>query len=251
MADRILEGKTALVTGGTRGIGRAVTLRLAAMGATVCVNYFKTRSAADEIIAEIEKIGGQAVTIRCNVGNHGMLEKMFATIKEKYGKLDIFISNAALGKTGAISEIDDSSWDLAMDVNAKAFLYGTQLASELMTDGGRIVALTSLGSRFYIPGYSSIGISKAAIECLVKYIAVEYSEKRINCNAVAGGFIDTDALKGFPGYEQIKADVIRRTPSHRLGTPDEIAAVVCFLCTPDAGWITGQTIVVDGGFSLV
>ena len=189
--------------------------------------------------------------IRCNVGNHRTLHKMFDTVREKYGILDIFISNAAMGRIGDIHQVDDEMWDLAMNVNAKAFLYGAQRASELMSEGGNIVALTSSGSHRYIPGYSSIGVSKAAIECLVKYLAVEYHPQKINCNAVSPGFIDTDALKGFPNYESIREEVLRRTPSGKLGTPEDAAAVVCFLCTPEARWVTGQTIIVDGGYSLI
>jgi enoyl-[acyl-carrier protein] reductase III len=246
-----LEGKIALVTGGTRGIGRAISLRLAEMGAQICINFFKTRSAAEETLEEVRKIGSDGMTVRCNVGNHPTLHKMFDSIKQKYGKLDIFVSNAALGMIGDIQDVDDKMWDMAMDVNAKAFLYGSQRASELMFDGGNIVALTSLGSNRYIPGYSSIGVSKATIECLVRYFAVEYHPKKINCNAVSGGFIDTDSLKFFPTYETIRNEAIRRTPSGRLGTPDDVAAVVAFLCTPDARWVTGQTIIADGGYSIL
>ncbi|MBD3168106.1 MAG: SDR family oxidoreductase [candidate division Zixibacteria bacterium] len=251
ISNKPLDGKVALVTGGSRGIGKAVSLRLADMGAQVCVNFFKTRSAAEETLQEVKERGSDGTLIRCNVGNHKTLDRMFDTIKEKYGKLDIFISNAALGRVGDIHKVDDEMWNLAMDVNAKAFLYGAQKAADLMMEGGNIVALSSLGSHRYIPGYSSIGISKATIECLVRYMAVEYHPKKINCNAVSGGFIDTDALKGLPNYEPIYKEAIKRTPSGRLGKPEDIAAVVCFLCTPDSRWVTGQTIIVDGGFSIV
>ncbi|PJA28004.1 MAG: enoyl-[acyl-carrier-protein] reductase FabL [candidate division Zixibacteria bacterium CG_4_9_14_3_um_filter_46_8] len=246
-----LEGKIALVTGGSRGIGKAISLRLAEMGASVCINYFKRRQAGEETLKLIQDNGGEGMLLRANVGNQTSLQKMFESVKETYGKLDIFISNAALGMFGGINEVDDKMWNLAMDVNAKAFLYGTQKALELMPDGGRIVALTSIGSSRYIPSYASIGASKATIECLMRYMAVEFNPRNITCNAVSGGFIDTDALRSFPIYDEILQEVMRRSHSKRLGTPEDIAAVVCFLCTPESRWVTGQVITVDGGFTLM
>ncbi len=246
-----LEGKIAFITGGSRGIGKAIVFKLMRMGAFVCINFFKNRGPAEETLKEVKKAGGDGLLLRGNVGNVSSIAKMFDTINEKFGRLDIFISNAALGRVADIDAIDEKSWDLSMDVNAKALLYGAQKAAGLMTDGGRIIAISSIGSHRYIPGYASIGVSKASIECLVKYIAVEYNSKKINCNAVSGGFIDTDALKGFPNYKEIKREVLERTPAKRLGKPEDIAGVVGFLCTPESEWITGQTIVVDGGFTLI
>ena len=252
MANKPFEGKIALVTGGTRGIGRAVTLRLAEMGATVIINFFENRTAAEDTMEEVRKRGSDGMLFRANVGNHQQLHKMFDAIEEKYGILHIFISNAALGIPGEIDEVDDKIWDLAMDVNAKAFLYGSQRASKLMREGGSIVTLSSLGAQSYFPGYSSIGVSKAALETLVRYIAVEYSRKNITCNVVSGGMIDTDALKKFPAmYKTLHDETMRKTPMGRLGTPEDVAGVVCFLCTPDAKFVTGQTLIVDGGYSAV
>ena len=245
-----LKGKVALVTGGTKGIGKAVALQLAKAGSDVIVNYFRSRDAADRTVAELRELGSNAIAIRSNVGKHELLHRVFDEIREKYGKLDILISNAALGLYTEALKIDDKAWDLSMHTNAQAFLLCVQHAIDMMPNGSKIVSLSSLGSHRYINGYAAIGVSKAAIENLTKYLAYELAPKRINVNCVSGGFIDTDALKVFPSYEEMFKEVVRRTPYGRVGTPDDVAGVIFFLCTEDASWITGQTIIVDGGYSL-
>lgn len=245
-----LHGRVALVTGGTKGIGKAVALRLARAGADVAVNYLRSRDTADRVVAELQSLGSDAIAIRSNVGKHDLLHRIFDRVGEKYGRLDILVSNAALGIFTPAMKIDDKAWDLSMHTNARAFLLCVQHALDMMPDGSRIVSLSSLGSQRYIDGYAAIGVSKAAIETLTRYLAFELAPRRINVNCVSGGFIDTDALKGFPSYDDMVREVVRRTPFGRVGTPDEVAGVVFFLCTEDARWITGQTIVVDGGYSL-
>ncbi len=245
-----LKGKVALVTGGTKGIGKAVAVRLAQAGADVAVNYFRSRDAAEETVAELKALGSDAIAIRSNVGKHELLHKIFDEIRQKYGRLDILISNAALGLYTEALKIDDKAWDLSMHTNAQAFLLCVQHCIDMMPDGSRIVTLSSLGSHRYINGYSAIGVSKAAVECLTKYLAYELAPKRINVNCVSGGFIDTDALKIFPSYDEMFKEVVRRTPFGRVGTPDEVAGVVFFLCTEDSRWMTGQTLIVDGGYTL-
>lgn len=245
-----LSGKIALVTGGTRGIGRAIAIKLAKMGADVVVNYFKSRTAAEATLKELVNLGSNAHAVRVNVGNYEKMPKIFSEIREKYGRLDILVSNAALGVFTSAINIDDKAWNLSMDTNAKAFLHGVQLGKDIMADGSKIVALSSLGPNRHIEGYASIGASKAVIETLTRYFAYELAPRNINVNTVAGGFIDTDALRGFPNYQMIVNEVIRRTPFGRMGMPDEVADVVVFLCTEKASWITGQVIVVDGGYSL-
>jgi enoyl-[acyl-carrier protein] reductase III len=245
-----LKGKTAFVTGGTRGIGKAIALNLAEMGADVAINFFRSRESAKQAVSDIEAKGVKAYAVRANVGNEEAIPKMFAEVREHFPKLDIFVSNAALGHFGNILDVDDKMWDIAMNTNAKALLFGAQEAVKTMPEGGRILALTSLGSHRYIPGYASIGVSKAAIETLVRYLAYELAPKKINVNAVSGGFIDTDSLKIFPSYDQLISESVRRTPFGRVGTTEEVANVAAFLCTPQASWVTGQTIIVDGGYTL-
>ena len=245
-----LKGKTALVTGGTRGIGKAIALALAGMGADIAINFFRSRDSAKAAVADLESKGVRALAVRANMGNEEQIPAIFEQIGQQFGKLDIFVSNAALGHFGNALDVDDKMWDIAMNTNAKALLFCAQHAVKLMPHGGKIVALTSLGSHRYIPGYASIGVSKAAIETLVRYLAWELAPRNINVNAVSGGFIDTDSLKVFPSYEDIIVESTRRTPFGRVGTPEEVANVAAFLCTDRASWVTGQTIIVDGGYTL-
>ncbi len=245
-----LSGKVALVTGGTKGIGKSIALKLAELGADVAVNFFRSRNAADAALAELKELGSDALAIRANIGNHEKMPKIFDEIKEKYGRLDILISNAALGLFTSAMDISDKAWHLSMNTNAEAFLHCVQMSDDLMPKGSKIVALSSLGTSRYIEGYAAIGISKAAIETLTRYFAWELAPRRINVNTVSGGFIDTDALKSFPNYQHMVDEVVKRTPFGRVGQADEIADVVVFMCTEKAKWITGQVIVVDGGYSL-
>jgi len=246
-----LEGKVAFVSGGTRGIGFAVAERLAQRGANVVLNYFRSRQSAEEAVEKIKKYGVDSFAHRANMGNHSQIPGIFEAIAERFGKLDILISNAALGLYTNLLDIDDKAWDLSMHTNARAFLHCLQLGAKIMPDHGRIVTLSSLGSIRYIPGYSAIGVSKAALENIVRYAAIEMAPRQITVNAVSGGFIDTRALSVFPNFEQMKKEVSDRTPFKRIGKPEEVADVVVFLASPVASWITGQTVIVDGGYSLM
>ncbi|MFQ5607233.1 MAG: SDR family oxidoreductase [Candidatus Zixiibacteriota bacterium] len=247
-----LGGKVALVTGGTKGIGLATARLLAKRGATVAVNYFRSRDAADSAVEELRALGSEgSFAVRCNLAKYEKIPALFEEIKDKFGQLDIYISNAAMGMFSDMMEVDRRNWDVALDTNAYAFLLGTQCAVPMMPEGGRIIGLSSLGSFRYIPGYASLGVGKAAIENLARYFAVELAPKKITANVVCGGFVDTDALKMFPTYDKIKQEVLSRSPWGRLGAPEDLADVVSFLASEDSRWITGQTIVVDGGYTLL
>ncbi len=247
---RQLNGKIALITGGTKGIGKATALKLADQGCNVVVNYFRSRDAAKRTIDEIKERGVEALAVRGNIGNADFHKKLFGRVRAEFKGLDILVSNAAMGAFAGVFDVDEKIWDLSMRTNAQAFLFCAQQAIRIMPMGGKIVALTSLGSHRCIPGYSAIGASKAAIEALTRYLAAASACQRVNVNAVCGGFIDTDALKSFPNYEELLEEVIHRSPLDRVGTAEEVADVVVFLCSAAANWITGQTIIVDGGYSL-
>lgn len=246
-----LKGKVAFVSGATRGIGLATAEKLAMLGADVVINYFRSRDTANAAVEKLKTYGSNSYAHRANIGNDEQLPGIFEGIKEKFGKLDILISNVSIGNYANLVDVDSRNWDVPMNTNARAFMKLIQFGTPLMPQGGRIVSLSSLGSHKYIPGYSAIGVSKAAIEAVTKYAAVELAAKGITVNCVSGGFIDTDALKVFPNYEEIKLTVAQRTPFRRIGTPDEVADVVAFLASPRSRWITGQTIIVDGGYSLM
>lgn len=248
--EREFAGRIALITGGTKGIGRATALKLADRGCNVVINYFRSRDAATRTADEIKERGVEVLAVRGNIGNPDFHKKIFGIIRAEFNQLDFFISNAALGTFASVFEVDEKAWDLAMRTNAQAFLFCAQEAVKIMPEGGKIVALTSLGSHRCIPGYCAIGVSKAAVEALTRYLAVASAGQRVNVNAVCGGFIDTDALKSFPNYDELLKEVIRRSPLDRVGTAEEVADVIVFLCSEGANWITGQTIVVDGGYSL-
>ncbi|HWR81911.1 MAG TPA: SDR family oxidoreductase, partial [Candidatus Deferrimicrobium sp.] len=224
-----LKGKVAFVSGGTRGIGRAVAEKLAEHGANVVISFFRSRQNAAEAQEKIESLGVKCVTCRVNMANMEQVPTIFEGIRQEFGKLDILISNAAMGTFTEMLNIDRKSWELSMHTNARAFLQCLQLGVPLMPENGRIVALSSLGSTRYIPGYAAIGVSKAAIENMVRYSAIELAPRNITVNCVAGGFIDTDALKVFPNYQHLLDEVIQRTPFKRIGQPAEVANVVVFL----------------------
>lgn len=246
-----LKGKVAFVSGGTRGIGFSIAEKLAQRGANVVINYFRSRQSAEEAVEKISSYGVECFAHRANMGNHDQIPGIFDAIKDRFGKLDILVSNAALGLYRNLLEVDDKAWDLSMHTNARAFLHCVQIGAKIMPDHSRIVTLSSLGSIRYIPGYSAIGVSKAALENIVRYAAIELAPRQITVNCVSGGFIDTRALSVFPNFEQMKKEVSDRTPFGRIGKPEEVADVVVFLTTPKASWITGQTVIVDGGYSLM
>ncbi len=249
-----LTGKIALVTGSSRGIGRAIALRLARAGADIVVNFFRNRSAAEETATAIRALGRRALAVRAHVGDEEKVDAMFAAIRAEFGGLDILVSNAASGFLRHSLEQDTRGWDWTMNVNARALLLCAQRAAPLMAErgGGAIVSLSSLGSTRVLPEYVAVGVSKAAIETLTRYLAVELAEQNIVVNAVSGSIVETDALKHFSnsGERMLEAGKTR-TPAGRLIQPDDIAEVVAFLCSPEAQMIRGQTIIVDGGYSLM
>ncbi|MCC6175117.1 MAG: enoyl-[acyl-carrier-protein] reductase FabL [Chloroflexi bacterium] len=246
-----MDGKLALVTGGGRGIGRAVALALAAQGADVLVNYLRNEDAALETVAAIRVLGREAEAIRGHVGDPERVERMFRQIAERWGRLDILINNAASGVIRPLRDLEPRHWDWTLNINTRGAWLCARAAVDLMANrNGRIVGISSLGSGRVLPEYAAVGISKAALEALTRYLAVELAPLGIAVNAVSGGLVDTDALQHFPRRDQMLGDARERTPAGRMVTPGDIARTVAFLCGPGGEMIRGQTIVVDGGFSL-
>ena len=246
-----LQNQVALVTGGSRGIGRAIAVKLAQAGADVAINYLRQRTAADETVRMIEEHDSKALAIRANVGEYENIQQMLEQIENEFGKLDILISNAASGVLKPAMELTERHWHWTMDINAGTLLPLTQHALPLMKDGGTIVAVSSLGSIRAIPNYAAVGASKAALESLIRHLAVELAPKCIKVNAVSAGTVDTDALKYFPNRDELLDESRKRTPTGRLTTPDDIANVVLYLCSRFSDQIQGQTIVIDGGYSIL
>lgn len=245
--------KVALITGSSRGIGKATAIRLAKEGYDIVVNYARSKTAALETAKEIEALGQKALVVRANVGDVDKVKAMFEKIDEEFGRLDVFVSNAASGVQRPLLELEESHWDWTMNINTKALLFCAQEAVKLMdrNNGGKIVSISSLGSIRVLENYTTVGVSKAAIEALTRYLAVELSAKNIIVNAVSGGAIDTDALKHFPNREEMIAEATAKTPAGRMVEIEDIVNTVAFLVSGQADMIRGQTIIVDGGISLI
>ncbi len=245
-----LRGKRILITGGSRGIGRAIAIRLAGEGAVIGINYLRNTKAAEETANLVKEAGAEAYLYRGNVGNVENIKEIFEKVRSDWGGLYGLVNNAVLGVLRPVDEFPEKGWEMTMDTNAKAMLFCSQEAAKLMKDGGAIVSLSSIGSHHCLPGYSVLGASKAVIETLTRYLALELGPKGIRANAVSGGPVDTEALRTFPNYEDVIAHAKQHTPLGRMGTPEDIAKVVVWLFSDDAGWVTGQTIIVDGGLTL-
>jgi len=254
MTHQNFTNKVALVTGSSRGIGRAIALQLAQNGADVAVHYVRKKKAAKEVVAAIEKLGRRAIAVRANLANAGNIEAMFREIGAAFGRCDIFVGNAATGTPRNILAVQDKHWDWTMDVNARAILRCVQQVVPWMEAAGwgRIINITSPGSRRVLPHYAAIGLSKAVVEAMTRYLAVDLAPKGIIVNAVSPGLVDTDAVTAFPvDLQAVFEQTARRTPVGQLVTPQDIARVVAFLCTDAAGMIVGQTLTVDGGYQLL
>ena len=244
------EGKTVLVTGGSRGIGKAIALEFAARGANIAFNYIRSHKAAAQTQSEIEALGVRCLRVRAHLGDSEKIRELFAAVSAEFGRLDALVNNAASGVQRSASELEEKHWDWTLNVNAKAPWLCAVEASKLMPDGGSIVNITSQGSQKVLPYYFSVGTSKAALESLTRYLAVELAPQGISVNAVSGGYVETGALDHFPNRENM-LEAGRSTPAGRMVTAEDIARVVAFLCTADAAMIRGQVIVVDGGYTLL
>ncbi|MCL4531163.1 MAG: enoyl-[acyl-carrier-protein] reductase FabL [Chloroflexi bacterium] len=249
------QNKIALVTGSGRGIGKAIAIHFAENGADVIVNYFRNREPAEETAREIEKLGRRALIVKADVGDMDDLNRLFDQVEKEFGGLDILVHNAASGYNRPAMEQKPKGWEWTMNINARALLFSAQRAAPLMEKrgGGYIVSISSAGATRVLPDYVVVGASKAALESLTRYLGVELVSKNIIINAVSPGVVETEALDHFSGMESkenILQKFIEQDPAEKLVSPQDVAGVVAFLCTPAASMIIGQTIVVDGGYTL-
>ncbi|WP_085524258.1 enoyl-[acyl-carrier-protein] reductase FabL [Tuberibacillus sp. Marseille-P3662] len=248
---RPYKDKVVFITGGSRGIGRRLALRFAEAGANIVINYFRNGEAAREVAAEIEALGRQALTVRANLAQEEKIVDMFEEINAKFGRLDVFIHNAASGRNRQATELDIKGWDWTVNVNTRAFLIGAQQAAKLMPEsGGAMLALSSFGADHVFPYYTAVGASKASLESLVRYFALELAPQHINVNAISAGAVQTDALNHFPEMDDTMAAIEEKMPYDRMVVPDDIANTALFLCSKEAEMIRGQTIRLDGGLTL-
>ncbi|MGD8192010.1 enoyl-[acyl-carrier-protein] reductase FabL [Brevibacillus ginsengisoli] len=248
------QAKVALVTGGSRGIGKEIASKLADQGYNLVINYLRNRSAAQATKEELEAKGIEVLLVKANVGDVAKIKDMFQEIDNHFGRLDILVNNAASGVLRPLMELEESHWDWTMEINSKALLFCAQEAAKLMMktgEGGKIVSLSSLGSIRVLDNYTAVGVSKAAVEALTRYLAVELAPYNIVVNAVSGGAVDTDALKHFPNREEILSDAAKRTPAGRIVSTEDLANAAIFLLSDQAFMIRGQTLIVDGGLSIL
>ncbi|MFN8187129.1 MAG: SDR family oxidoreductase [Gaiellales bacterium] len=241
-------GKTVLVTGGSRGIGKTIALRFAGLGASrVGIGYLRSDRDAEQTARELEALGAEPVLLRGNVGDPQRLRAMLDTL----GTPDVLVANAATGVIRKTLELEEKHWDWTLNANARSLFTLARLAAPRMAPGSSIVALSSLGSMRVLDDYVLVGVSKAAIEALVRYLAVELAPLGIRANAVSAGLVDTGALDHFPDRDAMLAHYRERTPAGRLVEPADIAEAVCYLASPAAEMIRGHTLILDGGYSLV
>jgi enoyl-[acyl-carrier protein] reductase III len=237
----------ALVTGGTRGIGRAIALRFARDGAErLVLGYMRNDRAAEEAAEAVRESGAEPVLVRGNVASERVVAELAS-----HGPFDVVVHNAATGVIRPALETEDKHWDWTLSANARAFLSLARAAAPDMPAGSSIVAVSSLGSTRVLENYVLVGTSKAALESLVRYLAVELAPRGIRVNAVSAGVVETGALEHFPNRETMIREGLERTPAGRLVEPEDVAGAVAYLASADAAMVRGHTLVVDGGFSLL
>jgi enoyl-[acyl-carrier protein] reductase III len=246
MADRF-RGATVLVTGGSKGIGRATALRLAAEGAAVGLTWFRDRTSAEKTLAALAELGARSHGVKAHLGDHETPGRVVAEVREALGEPDLLVSNAATGVYRPLRDVEKQQWDWTMETNAAALLGLVRAAPGLRA----AVALTSLGASRVKPGYGMVGVSKAALEAIMRYLAVELAPA-CRVNAISAGILDTRSLhRLFPESTGVLDEARRDTPAGRLVTPDDVASLAAFLLSEEAAMITGQTVTIDGGYSVL
>ena len=244
-----LDGKVAIVTGASRGIGRAIAERLAGEGAAVVVNHRASAGQAADVVAAIEDAGGRAVALPADMGVVEDVRRLVNSTMELFGRLDILVNNAGVGNRTAMADMTEKEFDWTLAVNARGPFFAIQAAVPRMSDGGRIISISSCGSHIaQVTGLLAVyQMSKGALEQLPRCYMKELGERGITINSVLPGFVETELASDTPA--EYKDALVKRTALRRLGTPEDIADVVCFLASDAARWVTGEAIMVSGGLA--
>ncbi|HEV7168807.1 MAG TPA: SDR family oxidoreductase [Micrococcaceae bacterium] len=246
------QGKIALITGSSRGIGRRLALQLAGQGASVVVNYRQNADLANDVVQQVKALGGDGIAVQADVEKPEDIVSLFDAAQQTYGRLDYFVNNAAASAFKKLLDLKPHHLDRSYATNVRPFVLGAQEAVKLMDRGGRIVAVTSYGSMRGFATYAALGSYKAAVESFIRYMAVEFAGYGINVNGVNGGLIDSDSLEYFytlPGMAPMER-VLETIPLGRPGTVEDMSNAIEFLLSPNSAYITGQTLVVDGGMTV-
>ncbi len=246
-----LAGKTALVTGGSRGIGRGIALSLAKAGASVAVNYHSKREEAEKVVVEIGQLGVKSFSVQADVSNKAGVARMMAEVKNSFGQLNILVNNAGVVAMGPAENVGEAEWDRVLNTNLKGQFLCIQEAIKIMPAGGKIVCISSIASGGVGVGFGNIAhyaASKGGVVAMVEDLAIELAPKGINVNAIGPGVIESDMTAGMLADEKTKAGFLARIPKGRIGRPEDIGAAAVFLASDEADYITGVTLYVDGGW---
>lgn len=246
----MLEGKTAVVTGASRGIGRAIAIKLAKLGANVVVNYRNSYDAVQEVVKEIEALGVKALAVQCDISSYSDVEYMMKKCMGEFGSIDILVNNAGITKDGLLMRMKEEDFDSVIDINLKGAFNCTKHVSAIMLKQrrGRIINISSVSGLTGNAGQVNYSSAKAGILGMTKAVARELASRGITCNAVAPGYIQTDMTDVLP--EKVKDTIMSAIPLKKLGNPEDVASAVAFLASEEASYITGQIINVDGGMVM-
>ena len=247
----IFKDKTVLITGGSRGIGKSLCLAFAKNGCNIIFTYLRSKTESEKLTKKIKEIGVKVESIKINLKSTTEIEKLYNFLVSKKMKVNFLINNAASGVMKNSLDTTEKHWDWTLDINAKAPWILSKNIAKIMPKNSRIINITSPGSSKVLKNYFSIGVSKAALESLTRYMAVDLAPKGINVNSISPSLIETDALKYFPNQEDIKSILERKNPKGKKLTPDDIAEVAVLLCQEKSNMIVGQNIIIDGGENLV
>ena len=249
--DRALAGKTAVVTGASRGIGNAIACELAKRGANIAFNYLRNHTAARSAENHLSSFGVDVLRHRANIADHDAIKGFAQAVSERFPRVDILVNNAASGVMRPATELEVKHWDWTLDTNAKGPWLLTAALADSMPPGSRVINISSPGSTRVLNAYFAVGVSKAALETVTRYMAIDLAPRGISVNTVSASFVDTDALNAFPNELGVKQVAHRPTPAGRAVSAQDVANVVALLCAPEAEMIRGQTITVDGGEMLL